>query len=210
MTVGLWFYTQSIHRSCFNSCYAQRSTSSVQTASAEVDKSTSNGPTLKIIYVAPGFEIILPQQVAEAPEIFANSFSTLHKISSSTVVKRSIKITPVEARTMLFVKEKTSIPIPKLYAAYEYKCAQGDPTNAQRLAGTYLFMEYIQGDTLENVWGTYGDASKSKIEVELRIYMDQLRSLPAPGYIGSVDQGQILIADSSNSLIMGKSLSSLR
>lgn len=49
-------------------------------------------------------------------------------------------------------------------------------------------MENIPGDTLESMWGTLDDSRKSSIALQLKDIFTKLRSLPSPGYFGTLNR----------------------
>ncbi|PQE25737.1 phosphotransferase enzyme family protein [Rutstroemia sp. NJR-2017a BBW] len=56
-------------------------------------------------------------------------------------------------------------------------------------------MEYIEGKTLQDIWGSLCSQQKDSISAQLRIHMDQLRTLPSPGspgYYGSIGRRGLL------------------
>ena len=95
-----------------------------------------------------------------------------------------------EAKTMLFIAERTSIPIPKLLAAYTYGPLPG--TKEAPRYRTYIFTEYVPGAIFDNVWDESSDAFKAKVKGELKGYMEELRAIPAPpDYVGPVQNEAI-------------------
>ncbi|KAJ1671682.1 hypothetical protein EV182_007502 [Spiromyces aspiralis] len=75
---------------------------------------------------------------------------------------------------MLFVRQATNIPVPKLYALYS------DPQTGKN----YIMMERIAGETLESLWPSLSEQEKDMVIAKLRQYFDELRRLPSPGYFG--------------------------
>lgn len=82
-----------------------------------------------------------------------------------------------EAAALRFVRDKTSVPVPEVYDAYMRK----DKPDCGA-----IFMEYIEGETLHDVWGNLEDAQKDSIITQLKEYMEQLRAIKGD-FIGSVD-----------------------
>jgi len=91
------------------------------------------------------------------------------------VIKRGSTVTQAEADAMMFVRENTSIPIPRVWNSYPGKEGY-----------YYIVMDYVDGTTLEECWPTLDASSKQSIASQLRAQMDELRSLPPPSppYIG--------------------------
>jgi serine/threonine protein kinase len=81
-----------------------------------------------------------------------------------------------EGENMLFVQQCTSVPVPKVYALFH-----DDETDMD-----FIVMEYIPGENLERVWGRLGTTEKQAVVSRLRRHMDELRSIPSPGYYGGI------------------------
>ncbi|KAL3420399.1 hypothetical protein PVAG01_08898 [Phlyctema vagabunda] len=149
------------------------------------------GAKINVLYLAPGHEIIRPAQIPaeETKTVGIQGGASISKLSPSMLVKWGTHVSLIEAKTMLFVAKETSIPIPTLYAAYTYGPLDRDVDDFGSQYDTYLFMASVEGETLERCWPTLDAATKSQISSELKTSIDQLRSIPAPNYIGSVDDG---------------------
>ncbi|KAF2007340.1 phosphotransferase enzyme family protein [Amniculicola lignicola CBS 123094] len=146
---------------------------------------------INIFFQAPGHEIITPSQVeaSKLSMIVTGASGNFARISPSMLVKYGTHVSLFEAKTLLFLAERTSIPIPKLYAAYAYGPLDRDVSDYGSVYDTYIFMEFIEGETLEKAWETCTPAEKKQISVQLKEYMTELRGIPDEGYIGAVDFG---------------------
>ncbi|KAJ8111343.1 hypothetical protein OPT61_g6038 [Boeremia exigua] len=135
-------------------------------------------PQINVLYLAPGQEIISPEQLeASNPEMLATrGGSQLAKMSPSMLVKYA---------------ERTSILIPKLFAAYAYGPLDRDIGDFGSVYDTYIFMELIEGEDLGRSWGNCTSTEKEMISADLKKHITELRALPMPGYIGSVDEGPV-------------------
>ena len=166
-------------------------------ASSQSSGNALNGITLDVHYMTPGSEIIMPQQVEKAPYLREaeeeEGMCDIKRILPSMVVKYGKEVFIGEAKALLLLKEQTSVPSPKLYAAYTYGPLDSSDVENLRSAGTYIFMEYIEGETLQKIWSTCEYETKPQITLELKFSMEQLRSIPIPRYTGSVDQGCIQV-----------------
>ncbi|RMZ89672.1 hypothetical protein DV736_g3119, partial [Chaetothyriales sp. CBS 134916] len=91
---------------------------------------------------------------------------------------------------MLFLAENTTIPIPKIHSVYLYGPVKRT-LDDEVLYNVYIFMDFIEGQTMEKQWDRYDTETKSEITTEMKAYMDQLHSIPSEGYIGSVDRGPV-------------------
>jgi hypothetical protein len=152
-----------------------------------------SNPQINVLYLAPGQEIISPDQLrALNPEILATGAGTqLAKISTSMLVKYGTHASLIEAKSMLYVAEETSVPVPRLFAAYAYGPLDRDVEDFGSVYDTYIFMEFIDGEDLGKSWGRYTSTEKQIISTDLERHLTELRSLPAAGYIGSVHQGPV-------------------
>lgn len=159
----------------------------------ELYDSMPTSPKVNIFYVAPGTEVISPAQVeASRLELVAIGAGTrLAKISPSVLVKYGSHASLIEAKTMLFVAERTSIPVPKLLAAYAYGPLDRDIRDFGSVYDTYIFMDFIEGEDLEKAWGNLDSTEKQLLSMDLKKYMTELRSLSGGNYIGSVDGGPV-------------------
>ncbi|KAF2847827.1 hypothetical protein T440DRAFT_182883 [Plenodomus tracheiphilus IPT5] len=160
-------------------------------AMPELYSAMPSRPQVNVLYLADGQEIISPERLmALNPQILAAGAGTqLAKLSPSVLVKYGTHASLIEAKNMLYVAEKTSIPVPKLFAAYAYGPLDRDVEDYGSVYDTYIFMEFIEGDDLGKTWENCSAAEKQNISADLKRYMTELRLLSAPGYIGSVHEG---------------------
>jgi aminoglycoside phosphotransferase (APT) family kinase protein len=73
-----------------------------------------------------------------------------------------------EAELMRFVKKHTSIPVPEVFCVHVF---------GNRY---YIFMSYIEGNTLDNVWLDLLTEDKEKIANQLRAFIMEMRALKFP------------------------------
>ncbi|KAE8443916.1 hypothetical protein EG329_001226 [Mollisiaceae sp. DMI_Dod_QoI] len=78
-----------------------------------------------------------------------------------------------EATALQFVRQATSIPVPKVYCAFREKDM------------TYIVMEKIDGEEIGKGWAERPEAERQSLLQQLRVYFDELRSIPHP-HPGSV------------------------
>ena len=76
----------------------------------------------------------------------------LLKISPTMTVKCGGHTSLIEAETMLYVAEKTSIPIPKVFVAYTHGPIERELVEFGSIYDTYIFMEFTEGENLEKSW----------------------------------------------------------
>ncbi|KAF8910454.1 kinase-like domain-containing protein [Gymnopilus junonius] len=73
-----------------------------------------------------------------------------------------------EAATMWFLSSHTSIPIPRVWMAFDY----GEYH--------YIFMERVEGSVLEDAWTRLSEELKGVVADQIKGYITQLRALPPP------------------------------
>ncbi|KAF2455602.1 kinase-like domain-containing protein [Lineolata rhizophorae] len=95
-------------------------------------------------------------------------------IRDQYVVKYGTYVAENEGQTLLFIEQHLRIPIPRLYAMYRHD------------GKLYLVMELIPGTELRLLWPSLSAEDKRSIAEQLRGIFDKLRSLPSPGYFGSI------------------------
>jgi serine/threonine protein kinase len=101
----------------------------------------------------------------------------VYRLDAKTVVKTGEVVRMSEAATMRLVREKTSIPVPRILDAGRREDGTGH---------VCILMEYVEGETLEKAWKTLDAPQKAGIIAQLRSYVDQLRAIRG-AYIGCVD-----------------------
>ncbi|KAG6261693.1 hypothetical protein E4U49_003701 [Claviceps purpurea] len=96
-------------------------------------------------------------------------------ISAKICIKSNSFTRLVEAEAMVYVSRSTSIPVPRVYSAFEYK---------QRV---YIVMERIHGQPLSVDWVQRSSTSKAKILEQLRLVADEMRKIEVPEDAGVSD-----------------------
>ncbi|KAJ2983360.1 hypothetical protein NQ176_g740 [Zarea fungicola] len=96
-------------------------------------------------------------------------------------VKATAFTSLAEASAMRFVAEHTTVPVPKVYSAFEHK------------GSVYIVMERMEGDMLARGWRQRTPESRTRILGSLRGMIQQLHQIPAPAGCGvsNVDGGAI-------------------
>jgi aminoglycoside phosphotransferase len=102
-------------------------------------------------------------------------FSSVYKLTDGTILKTGPSVRPSEAATMKYIRDKTSIPVPRVIDLYVdhrtgYWCIQ---------------MEYIEGRLLEIEYESFDKGAKAHIVAQLRDYLHQLRRLPRKASIAA-------------------------
>lgn len=98
------------------------------------------------------------------------------------VVKFGLGVNLIEGENMLFVRENTNVPVPRVFALYT------DPSTGKN----YIVMERITGQSLLSTWPQITTLEKKRILSDLQRYFDELRQLPSPNYFGSFGNRQLL------------------
>lgn len=96
----------------------------------------------------------------------------LDLIGRRVCIKTHPWLSLADAATLQFVAQHTSIPVPKVYCAFEHK------------GQVYIVMEFIKAYMLAYGWTSRSPESKAKIHQQLRRMMDELRSIPHPEHLG--------------------------
>ncbi|KFY29188.1 hypothetical protein V491_00148 [Pseudogymnoascus sp. VKM F-3775] len=83
-----------------------------------------------------------------------------------------------EASTMQFIRQHTSIPVPRIICSFAHK------------GWTYIVMEWIHGDMIGHEWTSRTDEFKEKILSQLKEMVAEMRRIAPPGLaVGNVDGG---------------------
>ncbi|KAJ8069368.1 hypothetical protein OCU04_003022 [Sclerotinia nivalis] len=108
------------------------------------------------------------------------------------MIKYGPEVNLIEGENMLFVNRETksTVPVPQVYAIYAVpgRC----PRTNREEDTNYIIMEYIEGKTLKDEWSSLSVQQKDNLSAQLRKYVNQLRSLPSPGYYGSIGRRGLL------------------
>ncbi|KAK5937719.1 hypothetical protein PMZ80_009848 [Knufia obscura] len=85
-----------------------------------------------------------------------------------------------EARTMQFIAQHTSVPVPKVHCAFTRK------------GQTYIVMQYVKGQMAATTWKTLSEESRTKVLRQLKKMVDEMRALhPTNSHIANVDGGSL-------------------
>ncbi|QKX54030.1 uncharacterized protein TRUGW13939_01112 [Talaromyces rugulosus] len=145
------------------------------------------GPQINILFSAPDFTVpspdIVNKIVSSDNTIFNWGGVKIARISPEIVVKFGHHVTLSEAKDMMFVKENTdTLPVPKIFACYSYYGSLFD---------TYIFMSFVEGQSLDKIWETYDEDIKKHVTNQLKEYLGELRKISDGKYIGSVGPGPV-------------------
>jgi aminoglycoside phosphotransferase (APT) family kinase protein len=107
------------------------------------------------------------------PPLFQFGTTTVVRVSRDTVIKRIGGSSQTEALSLRYVRDHTTILVPQVKNFFAH------PT-----VGSYVTMDYIEGQTLSQCWRHIGLLHKLQIAWKLRGYIHQLRrlrrSIPGP------------------------------
>lgn len=93
---------------------------------------------------------------------------------------------------MMFVKQNTeTLPVPEIFACYTYGPIDRDIGDYGSLFDTYIFMTFVEGQSLDKVWESYDENTKAHVTNQLKQYICELRNIDG-NYIGSTDSGPIM------------------
>lgn len=139
--------------------------------------------TTTIPYYASDLLLPLPSEAEiDAAPIISMEYGgrKIVQVGSQFVVKFGRGVDLAEGENMLFVREHTKVPVPRVYALY---------SNANK---NYIVMERINGQTLLSLWPQLDISEKNCITTTLRSYFDELRNLQSPDYYGSLGGRNLL------------------
>lgn len=100
--------------------------------------------------------------------IFYGPGDQQNKVRKFKVLKFGKHVRLSEAFALQLVAANTSVPVPKVFCAFTRKGI------------TYIFMEYIVGVPLNEVWDEMSKEDQERIVGELKGYFEQLRQIPRP------------------------------
>ena len=132
-------------------------------------------------YYAPAKSLPAPlptvdQIMASTQIIWSIDDKTIRRVGKHFVVKHGPGVTLQEGENMLFVREASNVPVPTVYALF----------HDEKTGNNFIVQEYIAGWSLVNVWSSLDHDGKEMIATQLRAHLDDLRSIPSPGYFGGV------------------------
>lgn len=93
-------------------------------------------------------------------------------VSSKLCIKSTGFTTLAEAKSMQFIAQRTSIPVPKVHCSFQHK------------GRVYILMERINGGILGDGWLRRSEVSKAAILTQLKTMVEELRAIPPPDNVG--------------------------
>ncbi|RFU25522.1 hypothetical protein B7463_g10806, partial [Scytalidium lignicola] len=117
-------------------------------------------------------------EIQASTEVLSNhdAAAKVVRVKDRFAVKFGGGVEMQETENMRFVSANTNVPIPKLFSAFI-----DQETNLK-----CIIMEYVPGVTLQTLWPTLTAEEKAEITQKIRNIIQELRKLPAPGYLGAI------------------------
>lgn len=111
---------------------------------------------------------------------FCDHKGSVLMLTKNICVKYGSLHDPMEAQTMMFIAQRTNIPVPKVYMSFKHKGL------------TYLVMQRIQGHALGRGWQQRTPESRAKLLASLKAHVAEMRELRAESpAICSVNGGSL-------------------
>lgn len=101
-------------------------------------------------------------------EPFRARNSTVLFLTKSICVKYGLHLQLSEAAVLQFISKYTSIPVPKIYCAFQWN------------QKTYIVMSRLTGCPVSQGWSKRSDESKAKILAQLKKHIQEMRALNPP------------------------------
>ncbi len=141
---------------------------------------------VSIPYYAPTTDLpaALPtiSEIENAQEVLKDrSIVRIVAIRSHFVVKFGEGVNLDEGRMMIFMRRRTQVPVPRVFALY-------DDGNGK----SFIVMERINGKTLEETWHIFDEQQKKMIIAQLQRHIGQMRTVKSPGGYCSLDNKPLL------------------
>ncbi|TRX97184.1 hypothetical protein FHL15_001978 [Xylaria flabelliformis] len=123
-------------------------------------------------------EVLSSSNYLTPPVNFDDTQLCVVRIGEHFVAKYGQFVQCIEAENMLFVKQHTTIPVPKVYAVYTFDDK------------TMIIMEFIEGKTLDS--SIMSPQEFDAVGEQLKDQLNQLRQIPAPDWYGSIGRRPLL------------------
>jgi aminoglycoside phosphotransferase len=96
------------------------------------------------------------------------SYGPVTALPFGLILKSSKLEAPEEAKTIQFVQRNTQIPVPRIIVS------------ATGIWNHYMLMKRVDGELLHSTWNRLSQQQQSHVVDQLRLMVEQLRSLPPP------------------------------
>lgn len=127
-------------------------------------------------------DVVTNKMLLQCERLGDQQLSQVWRFNDTTVVKRvdPPSAARAEAAAMRLARQRApSVPVPRILKTVI-------PESDEDSGYGVIFMQYIDGTTLEESWATCSGEDRERILSQLRGHMDQLRGVEGP-FIGSVD-----------------------
>ncbi|KZF24945.1 phosphotransferase enzyme family protein [Xylona heveae TC161] len=120
----------------------------------------------------------IKQALGKGATVYHNCSTRIARIHEDVIVKYGADVNIWEANNMKYVKEHTTIRLPKVIDAWE------EIDDEQTIC--YIVMDYIEGELLSEIWSELTEETRYDINCQLSDFVHQLQSLKmdSPGPIG--------------------------
>ena len=139
---------------------------------------------VSVPYYAPAIDLPAPlptaAEIESSDQILKDEAMKVVAVGTHFVVKYGKWLSLEEGRMMVFIQQRTRVPVPRVFALYH-----DDGMN-------FIVMERIHGLTLQATWHTFGDQEKREIISQLKGYVEQIRSIRSPAGYCSLQNGPLL------------------
>ncbi|KAG6055279.1 hypothetical protein E4U32_006387 [Claviceps aff. humidiphila group G2b] len=134
-------------------------------------------------YFAPQSRLPIPipavQDIErEAVVLLQRTSCRVVRYGNHFVIKYGLRVSLTEGENILFVRHTQPLLAPEVFALFSVETDRG--------LVNYIIMENVVGDGLDQVWATLYTPEKCRIAGELRLQIEALRQIPAPGYFGCI------------------------
>ena len=118
-------------------------------------------------------------QIEQSKEVLLDTFGRkVVGFGPHFVIKYGGRVNLEEGRTMMFVRENTSVPVPRVYALF----------NKADTSKSYIIMERIHGKSLADAWSSLSRSEKQWIAAQLREHLQNLHGLHSRTYRSVANQ----------------------
>ena len=136
---------------------------------------------------------LLVEASRSAPEIYQGGGVTIARVHKDAVLKYGTEVHLSEARNMHEVGTKATLRLPALYDAWE----DDEEGNTHGQIVGYIYMEYVKGDRVLDMWDSLGIDARHAIHLQLAQMIQHLQHIPVvyPGPIGRDISRGLLFTD---------------
>ncbi|KAJ8131806.1 hypothetical protein O1611_g1819 [Lasiodiplodia mahajangana] len=118
-------------------------------------------------------EVLASTEILACPSFITRK--TVARVGRYFAAKWGKDVKSIEGENMLFVRQHTTIPIPEIYAIYNF--GEGE---------TMIIMDFVFGTTMERCLSSMEPERLEAIREKLKAQVNELRRIPAPGYYGAL------------------------